>query len=257
MAAMDTSAMSETDETTQPLAPDARRPIWKRLLPVAVLAALFAAFFVFDLDAYLSFQTLQDHRDTLKAMVAENAVLVGLAFILIYAAATAASVPGGLVLTVAGGFMFGTLQGAGYVVIGATLGATAIFLAARYAFGALLRAKAGGLADRVAREIESNAVSYLLLMRLVPAVPFFVANVAPAFTNVSLRIYMLTTFFGIMPGTVIYAQVGSGIDAVFARGESFSADSVLTWQNGLALSALILLSLFPIVFRKLTGRRPV
>lgn len=250
-------SMTDGDDRAGPPMPGARKPLWKRVLPVVALAALFAAFFVFDLDGYLSFQTLQEHRDTLKRLVAENAALVGLAFILIYAVATAASVPGGLVLTVAGGFMFGTLQGAAYVVLGATLGATAIFLAARYAFGSLLRAKAGGVVERVIREIEGSAASYLLLMRLVPAIPFFVANVAPAFTNVSLRVYMLTTFFGIMPGTLIYAQLGSGVDAVFARGESFSAAHVFTWQNGLAIGALILLSLFPIVYKKVTGRKPV
>lgn len=194
----------------------------KKLLPLLVIALVAIAAF-FGLRDYLSFETLRDNRDWLIAWRDQNYVLAAFSYVAIYIAAVAFSIPGALIITLTGGFLFGLLAGTFLTVIGATIGATTIFLAAKFGLGDSLFA---GLKDGTGRLAKMEAglredeVSYLFLMRLVPAVPFFVANLAPAFLGVKLRNYVFTTFLGIIPGTAVYTWVGSGLGEVFARGET-------------------------------------
>lgn len=227
----------------------------RRLVPLGLLAVCVVAFFAFGLDAYLTFDALRENRQLLTRFVADNAVLASLSYLLVYTTAIALSVPGGAVLTITGGFLFGTLLGTIYVVIAATLGATVLFLIAKSALGDPLRARAGPFLKRMEAGFQENALSYLLVLRLIPLFPFFVVNLVPAFLGVRLRTYVLGTMIGIIPGSFVYASVGAGLGSVFDRAEDFSAGSVLTPEIVLALVGLAALALLPVGYRKLKGRR--
>ncbi len=227
---------------------------WVRLLPLAVIAAGIFAFFAFDLGRYLSFDQLRTHRSELMAYVATMPVKAVLLFVVIYAAATAFSFPGGVILTLTGGFLFGIWQGTTAVVIGATIGATLLFFAARTALGDVLRAKAGPWLARMEAGFKDNALSYLLVLRLIPAFPFFVVNLVPAFLGVPTRTFVIATLLGIIPGTFVFASIGAGLGSIFDQMQEFSLKGALTPQVITALVGLAVLSLIPIVYRKLKTR---
>lgn len=175
----------------------------KRYIPVAVIFMAFTVFFVGGYQDLLSFETLSNHRTDLVDWVAANQVLAVVAFIVAYIVVVGLSLPGGTVLTLAGGFVFGGVLAGAYVVVGATLGATAIFLAARYAFADLFHAKAGTALNKMENGFRDNAFSYMLFLRLVPVFPFWLVNLVPALLDVKLRTYVIATFVGIIPGTFI------------------------------------------------------
>jgi uncharacterized membrane protein YdjX (TVP38/TMEM64 family) len=226
-----------------------------RLWPLAVLALALGAVFALDLDLYLTFDALREHREALTAFVADNMVLAALTFVVVYTIAIALSVPGGAVLTIAGGFMFGSIFGTVLVVIAATLGATLVFLIAKTALGDPLRAKAGPFLKRMEAGFQEDALNYLLVLRLIPLFPFWIVNLVPAFLGVPLRTYVLATVVGIIPGSFVFASVGAGIGSVLDSGQEFSPASVLTPQIVIALVGLAVLALLPVAYRKLKGRR--
>ncbi|MEM7223668.1 MAG: TVP38/TMEM64 family protein [Pseudomonadota bacterium] len=240
-----------TDLTQEP----PKAGILRRLLPLAVLASGIAAFFLLGLDDYVTFEALREHRELLGGFVAENSVLAVLAFLAIYGLSTALSLPGGAVLTVAGGFLFGALFGTLWVVIGATIGATGVFLAARTVLGDSLKRRAGPFLRKMEAGFQDNALSYLLVLRLIPLFPFFVVNLVPAFLGMGLRPYVLGTLIGIIPGSFVFASVGAGLGSVFDANESFTLAGVLTPEIIVALVGLSLLSLLPVVYKRLKARR--
>ncbi|HAT36764.1 MAG TPA: hypothetical protein DCS82_13700, partial [Rhodospirillaceae bacterium] len=189
----------------------------KRMIPLIILAIGLVLFFVFDLDKYITQETLRDNREWLLGKVADHAVLTALVFMAIYVVGVAFSLPIGAVLTITGGFMFGQILGTLYVVSAATIGATCLFLAAKTALGDVLRAKAGPAIKSMEAGFRENELNYLLVLRLIPLFPFFVVNLVPAFLGVSLRNYLLGTFFGIMPGSFVYVTVGAGIGSIFDK----------------------------------------
>ena len=230
-------------------------PIWKRLLPLAILGGGIAAFFVFGLNKYLSFDQLRAHRGELMTFVAGMPIKAVLIFMAAYALSTAFSLPGGAVLTLTGGFLFGIWEGTGAVVIGATIGATALFLVARSALGNVLRAKAGPWLAKLEDGFKEDALSYLMVLRLIPAVPFFVVNLVPAFLGVSLRSFVLATFFGIIPGSFVFASIGAGLGSIFDRMQEFSLMGALTPEVVTALVGLAVLSFIPVVYKRIKARR--
>ena len=227
---------------------------YKRLIPVGVLILGLVAFFVFDLRRFLSFDELRENRAALLNLVDTYGVIAALVYMLIYAVAIAFSLPGGAVLTITGGFLFGSIWGTICVVIAATAGATALFLIAKTSFGDALRAKAGPALQRMQEGFQEGALSYLLVLRLVPLFPFFLVNLVPAFLGVSLRVYVLGTFIGIIPGTFVFATVGAGLGSVFDQGGEFSAAGILTPQIITALVGLAVLALIPVVYKKIKAR---
>lgn len=248
--------MSTTDLTA---AKPAARRSWigwaRRLAPVAAIGAGIAAAFAFGLGDYLSFEALRDNRALLMGFVENNAVLAALAFIGTYAVVTALSLPGGTIMTVAGGFLFGSLLGTAWTVIGATLGAVGIFLAARSALGSALKDKAGPWLARLEAGFKEDALSYLLVLRLVPLFPFFVVNLVPAFLNVPLRTFVLGTAVGIIPGTFVFSAVGAGLGSVFDSGERFNPAAALTLEVVVALVGLSVLALIPVAYKKIKARK--
>lgn len=229
----------------------------RRLAPVALLVGVVAAFFLLDLDRYLSFEALREHRGELLEWVASRPAAAPLLFITIYIAVVGFSLPGATVMTVSSGFLFGAVWGTLYSVVGATIGATALFLVAKTSLGDYLLAKAGPGILRFRQGFDANAWSYLFILRLIPIFPFFLVNLAPAFLGVKLRTYIVATFFGIMPGGFVYALVGAGLGSVFDRGETFSAASVLTPEVMAALAGLAALALLPVLYKKYKGGRNV
>ena len=165
------------------------------------------------------------------------------------------SLPGGAILSIAGGFLFGAWLGTLYIVVGATVGATAVFLITRTALGDALRARAGPWLKSMEAGFQENALSYLLVLRLVPLFPFFVVNLVPAFLGVGLRTYVVGTFVGIVPGAFVFAFTGAGLGSVFDSSESFSPAAVLTPEVIVALTGLALLSLLPVAYKKIKTRR--
>ncbi|MDQ6959978.1 MAG: TVP38/TMEM64 family protein [Mariprofundaceae bacterium] len=228
---------------------------WQRIVPLLVLVAGLAAFFALDLGRYLSFSALGEHRVALLDWVGANNLLAPVVYMLAYVRVVAFSLPGGAVMAISGGFLFGAVMGGAYAVTGATLGATALFLIAKTSLGDYLLAKAGPAIRKMQAGFEENALSYMFVLRLIPLFPFFLVNLAPAFLGVPLRVYLIATFFGIMPGTFVYALVGAGLGSVFDRGEAFTLAGVMTPQMIAALAGLGLLVLVPVVYKKLKGRK--
>ena len=226
----------------------------KRLIPVGVLIIGLVAFFVFDLGRFLSFETLRQNRVALLNWVDTYGVVAALLYMLIYAVAIAFSLPGGAILTITGGFLFGSVWGTVCVVFAATAGATALFLIAKTSFGDALRAKAGPALQKMQAGFQEGALSYLLVLRLVPLFPFFLVNLVPAFLGVSWRVYVVGTFIGIIPGTFVFATVGAGLGSVFDQGGEFSAAGILTPQIITALIGLAVLALIPVVYKKIKAR---
>lgn len=227
----------------------------RRLWPLGIILGGFIAFFAFGLDSYVTFDSLKQNREWLLGQVSENRVTTALTFIAIYAAIAAFSVPGATVASIAGGFLFGLWFGTAWNVIAATTGATLLFLAARTVFGDILHKKAGPWLHKLEAGFQENAFNYLLALRLVPAFPFFVVNLVPAFLNVRLRTFVVTTFVGIIPGAFVYTSVGAGLGSVFDSGEEFSISSVLTPQIIAAMLGLVALSLLPVVYKMWQARR--
>jgi uncharacterized membrane protein YdjX (TVP38/TMEM64 family) len=216
--------------------------------------AAIVAFFALGLGRFLTFEALAANRQALLAAVAEAGMLAPLAFIAVYIAAAALSVPGGVFLTVAGGFLFGTWLGGLYSLIGATLGASILFLIARSSFGDVLRARAGPFLRRVEAGFQENGASYLLFLRLVPLFPFWLVNLVPAFFGVSLRVFAIWSFFGMAPGTFVYASLGAGADALIAQGRTPDLHIIFQPRVLLPLVALGVLSLIPALYKWHQGR---
>lgn len=225
----------------------------KKRLPLLLLAICAAAGIILFGDQ-LTLETLRENREALQDWRADNPLLSGVTYIALYTIAVAISLPGGLIMTLTGGFLFGTWLGAGYTVIAATLGATGIFIAARTGLGDILRAKTGQWVEKFQAGIRENEVSFLLLIRLVPVVPFFVANVAPAFLGVRTVTYIWTTALGIIPGTVVFSSVGAGLGEVFARGETPKLDIIFEPQVLLPIAGLCVLACLPMIIKAVRGR---
>ncbi len=228
----------------------------RRLPLIAILVV--AAVGAFTLRDVLSFETLAANRERLIAFRDANYAATVAVFIAAYVAIVAFSLPGATIATLTGGFLFATFPGALFNVTAATIGATLIFLAARWGLGERLAARmdAGeGRIQRIKQGIDENQWEMLFLIRLVPAVPFFVANLLPALVGVPLGRYVVTTFLGIIPGAVVYTSVGAGLGEVFARGETPDLGIIFEPHVLLPILGLAALAALPIGLKALRGRK--
>ncbi|HKF72668.1 MAG TPA: TVP38/TMEM64 family protein [Stellaceae bacterium] len=222
----------------------------KRWLPLAVLVAAGIAAWLSGAHRYVSFHALEAHREWILAQVAALGVWAPLAFIALYATVAALSIPGATIMTLSGGFLFGTVLGTLFNVLGATIGATLVFLVARSAFGEVLHRRAGPFLKKVEEGFRRDAVSYLLVLRLVPLFPFWLVNLVPALFGMSLGAYVLCTFFGILPGAVVYTSVGGGLGEFLDRGEKPDLHLVFQRHILLPLIGLGLLALVPVAYKR-------
>ncbi|MDB2407573.1 TVP38/TMEM64 family protein [Jannaschia sp.] len=231
---------------------DSPKSGFARYLPLAAILVVAAAG-AFLLRDYLSFETLAENRESLIAFRDANYALTALAFIGAYILIVAFSLPGAAIATLTGGFLFGLFPGALFNAGAATVGATLLFLAAKHGLGDKLAAKmeaSDGAVKKIKEGIREDETSYLFIMRLVPIVPFFVANLVPAFMGVGLRKYVVTTFLGILPGGAVYTWVGAGLGEVFARGETPNLGIIFEPHILGPIVGLIALALLPIVIKR-------
>jgi len=233
---------------------DAPTPLWRRLLPLGVIVIVLAAVWTSGLHRYLSLDTLREQQDTLRSFVSENLVLAVLIYIAVYAAATLSMMPGALWITISGGFLFGLWGGSAATIVGATLGASLLFLGAKSSIGGALRARAGPFLQKLEKGFQEDAVSYMFALRFLPVVPFPVANIAPALFGAKFRDYVITTALGIVPGVVAYTWIGAGLGATFAAGGE--PDFARIARNLIpAVIALGVVSLLPVAYKKLFAKK--
>lgn len=237
-----------------------RKSPW-RFAPIALIAVALALALAFRVHEYVSLETLHAQGRALDRFVADNLVAAVAIYVLIYITVAAISLPGAGALTISGGFLFGAWLGGGAALVGATIGATLIYLAVRTALGDSLRAKAGGWLDRLREGFRKNAFTYLILLRLTPFAPFWAINIASGVFGVKLRDYVLATLLGMIPGAFVYAAVGAGLHAALAAGthaEPSDAARAIFSQPAVygPIIALIALALVPIAVRRLRRKRP-
>ena len=239
------------------------RGIARRILPLAAIIVVVGAAYL--ASGGVSLEALVRHRVAIDDFVASHRLLAVLSYMGLYIVIVALSLPGAVFLTVTGGFLFGLALGSAAAVISATIGATLIFLAARTALGDPLLRRAGPRANHLARGFRDDAFSYLLFLRLVPAFPFFLVNLVPAFAGVRLGPFIAATAIGIIPGAIVFALAGVGLDSMIAAQKNsydqciaasgtdcrlaFDPADVLTPQLIAALVALGLLALMPVVVK--------
>ncbi len=230
-----------------------------RHVPLAVILVV-AVVGYFALRDYLTFETLRENRAALLAFRDANFMGLSLAFIAVYYVIVAFSLPGAAVASVTGGFLFGLMLGTAYNVLAASLGAFTIFLAARWGLGRTLAARietSRGTLKRLKTGLHENEISVLFLMRLVPAVPFFAANLVPALVGVRFVNFAITTVLGIIPGALVYTWIGVGLGEVFDRGET--PDLSLLWEPQVIgpIVGLCLLAALPMILKAIRGRKGI
>lgn len=215
---------------------------WLWLLPIIVVLVVW-----FDPSQQLSLANIREHRHALLAFTEQHYLTMLFMCGVGYSLSTALSLPGGTVLSLLLGFLFGRWTGTVLIVISATTGAGAVFWLARYLFAdwARERLQTSTLSQKLLDGFQADAFNYLLFLRLVPLFPFWLVNLAPAFTSVSMRTYLFTTFVGILPGSFIFANLGQSL------GRIERLDQLLSSETLLALSMLGLLSLTPVLSKHL------
>jgi uncharacterized membrane protein YdjX (TVP38/TMEM64 family) len=241
------------DMTENPKSGLARRLPLIAILVVALIGA-------FTLKDYVSFEALRDNREALLAFRDANYLLTVLVFMSAYVAIVAFSLPGATIATLTGGFLFATFPGALFNVSAATIGATVIFAAARWGLGERLAARmegADGAVKKIKDGIDENQWSMLFLIRLVPAVPFFIANLVPALVGVPLNRFVISTFLGIIPGGVVYTSVGAGLGEVFAQGGTPDLGIIFQPQILFPILGLCVLALLPVVIKAVRGKKDI
>jgi len=250
------SDMSETPKSESQFKEQAgSRPGLGRHLPLIAVAAV-ALIGAVTLKDYLTFDTLRENREALLAFRDQNYLGLVALFMGIYIAIVVFSLPGAAVASVTGGFLFGLAAGTAFNVVSATIGAAGIFLAARMGLGAMLTAKieaAEGRVQMLKQALRENEVEVLLLLRLVPAVPFFVANLLPALVGVKFRSFLWTTAVGIIPGAIVFTWIGVGVGSVFDRGGE--PDLSLLWEPHVIgpILGLCALAAMPILVKAVRG----
>ena len=245
--------------------------ITRRWIPLALIGCLMVAAYALGLQKYLSLQGIAAHREELRQFIADNWAMSLLIYAAIYTVAVALSFPAAGLLTVIGGLLFGWLAGAITTVFAATAGATIIFLAAKTSLEKMLARKSGPLMSRLKEGFARDAFHYLLFIRFVPLFPFWLVNIASALAHLRLKTFVLATFVGIIPVTIVFSFVGASLDgaieaqrmayeACLAQNGSancsfdLSVSHIITPQILIALGALGVVALLPVIIKKLVAR---
>jgi uncharacterized membrane protein YdjX (TVP38/TMEM64 family) len=240
--------MMATDDPLTHAATVRRR--WVRLALLAVFVGAVVAFVALGGPRYLSLDTIQSHRDSLLLWTRQHfAASLAIAF-LVYAGAVAFSIPGAVILSLTIGFLFGRWVGTVLVVAAATIGAVIVFAAARYVFADAARKRLGAFGERINAGFTANAFHYMLFLRLVPVFPFFLVNLAPAFTSITLRTFALATLIGIVPATFVFVNLGETLSRIDSLQGLVSAETLG------ALALLGLLALLPVLWKRRSRGRP-
>jgi uncharacterized membrane protein YdjX (TVP38/TMEM64 family) len=221
----------------------------KKIAVTGIIAALVAAFFIFDLGRFLTLEALKANRAALRSYYEDHSFLMAAGFILIYIVQTALSLPGAAILSLAAGAVFGAVMGTAYVNIGATVGATLAFLVARYLFHDVIQNKFGARLEKINTELETRGFNYLLFLRLVPVFPFFLINLGAGLTKLPLRTFFFGTMIGIIPGSFVFCNAGASLASITSMSE-VASPRVLGSFALLGLFALV-----PVVYQKYRKKR--
>jgi uncharacterized membrane protein YdjX (TVP38/TMEM64 family) len=226
----------------------------RRLLPLGGLAAAIALFFALGGGRYLTVAALAENRVLLAQFVARAGPAAVPAYVVVYAAIAALSLPGAAIMTLAGGLLFGTAAGGLAALTGATLGASALFLIARTSLGAIIERRAGPRVRMIETQFRAHAASYLLVLRLVPLFPFWAVNLASGFLGMRLQTFALFSFVGMAPGTFLYANLGAGLGDILAAGGTPDLMMIFAPRILLPLLGLAGLALVPALARRKARR---
>lgn len=216
----------------------------KKIILVAALVAAASIFYVFDLGQYLTLESLKANRQALLEYYEANALTMALGYIGVYIVVVALSLPGATIMTLCGGAIFGAVKATLFINIGATVGATLAFLAARFILRDWVEEKFGGKLQKFNEGFSKNALNYILFLRLVPVFPFFLINLASGLTQIPLRTYVLGTMIGIIPGSFVFANAASNLAAIDSLS-GIASPGVLG-----AFALLGLFSLIPTLYKK-------
>ncbi|OGP76246.1 MAG: hypothetical protein A2V86_12415 [Deltaproteobacteria bacterium RBG_16_49_23] len=217
---------------------------WKKVLILLIFIGGFSAFFILGGDRYVNFSTLKANRDRLLTYTLNHywSILIGI--MIIYTVSTALSLPVATPLSLTTGFLFGLWVGTAIIFFSATLGATLVFLAARYVFAESVSRRMGTISKKLISEFNRNDFNYLLFLRLVPLFPFWLINLATAFTPIKVQTYVTATAIGIIPGAFVFTNLGQSL------GRIDSPDQLLSFNTISALILLGIFSLIPVFFKK-------
>lgn len=243
-----------------------RAPLWLRYLPLAVLLIAAATFFAFGLHREISFANAVARRETLLHAVQAAPLRAFALYVAAYAAAIVFAVPGAVVFTMFGGFLFGWLGGAVAGILGSVLGGAIVVLIGSASLGTTLAQAALPRFQKLARGFREGAFGYIVLLRLIPLVPYVAINIGAALFRVPLSTFMLATAIGIAPIALCFGFIGSGLDRGFEKqaellracqtqGRSdctLDLDPMhfLSVEMIAGLALLSVLALLPIVFRR-------
>ena len=220
-----------------------------RVVLLLLIAVGIGAFFYYDLGRFLSLDALKANRDHLLSFTEANSGFAAVLFVATYVVVTGLSLPGAVILTLAGGFLFGSLFGTLLVNIGATTGATLAFLAARYLLRDWVEQKFGSKLGSIQEGFANNAFSYLMTLRLIPLFPFFLVNMVSGLTRVSVGTYVAATALGIVPGSFVYAYAGRQLGTINSLKEIASPNVLL------AFTLLGILAMVPVLYKKFAAKR--
>lgn len=216
-----------------------------------LLLVLFFLALYFRLYSYFDFESLKQHRQWLLAWKSQHFLLASLIFVLTYIVIVAISIPGATLLTLTGGFLFGLFFGTLYVVFGATIGAVILFLSVKSALAGSMKKIPGRFIAQMKKGFLENAWSYLMTLRLIPLFPFWMVNIVSALLDVRIVTFVITTFFGIIPGTFVYVWVGTGLGYIFDTNQQADLSIIFSPNILLPLLALAVLSLTPVIYKKI------
>lgn len=223
---------------------------FKRWFFLLLLVLSLAIFLHFNLQHYLTFMQIKQHRAILLAWTQQHYFLSVAIYMLVYISAIALSFPGAVFLTLIGGFLFGPYFGTLYVIFSATIGAACIFFAVRFAFEPFFRKRTAKWIEKLRIGFQKNSVQYLLFLRLMPIFPFWIINIAAALLGVRTSIFLLTTFFGIIPATFIYTLLGNGLGEIFDKNQKFNLLIIYEPHFIIPLLALAILSILVFSYKK-------
>jgi uncharacterized membrane protein YdjX (TVP38/TMEM64 family) len=221
----------------------------RRLMLLALLVVGLPAAFAIGIDPDRGLDALRQHYPQLLRFAVGEPLLAPLVFMMVYSLAVATSLPGAAVLTMIGGFLFGWVHGTAYVLLAATVAASAVFMFARGALFETVRTRASPSIRRFAAGFRRNSLSYVFVLYLVPIFPYGMIIALPAACGVRLPAFVFSAFFGIVPGTVLLTFLGAQIGGALLGSPSFDMASLLTPKILLAAAGLAALSLLPVVYR--------
>lgn len=223
----------------------------KKLLPITIIFLLMGIFFLFDLHHQLSYEQIKTYHQNLNKLIHEHPLIMALIAIIFYAAFTALSLPIGVIATITMGYIFPFPLSCLYVVIGATIGASILFLSAKTALREFFYKKAAHHLSKLEPEIRDYGAFYLLILRFIPIFPFWLVNLVPAFVDVRLFTFIWTTFVGIIPGSLVYTYASHSLDSIFAKNQKFAFHNLFTFEVKLAFSILVLFTLATLIIKKI------